>query len=277
MSLEGGDDGGELWRVDGESEENFNERIGIMEYAKAHGTWLIAPNGEPTNLTPQQWTFVRSRAFMKWFGHWNVRGTEAKVVEVSLRNDIRTTDDAKKYAAAHGIIGEMTNAETGGKGVITISGKSIGEMTNKNLWEKTERLAGRRRWHYAVIPHLREIIREAVFAETHPQIKKTNGKRDIKNGTNPNIDVEMLYGAVSFKGKVYRVQISCRRHVKTIEQAKAYAYNVEKIELVKEPLAGAAPNRSRLETSSISADILLHGVRNVNGELTISDYSTHVS
>ena len=256
MSLEGGDDGGELWRVDGESEENFNGRIGIMEYAKAHGTWLLAPNGKPTNLMPQQWTFVRSRAFMKWFGHWNVRGAEAKVVEVSLRNDIRTTDDAKKYAAAHGI---------------------IGEMTNKNLWEKTERLAGSRRLHYAVIPHLREIIREAVFAETHPQIKKTNGKRDIKNGTTPNIDVEMLYGAVFFKDKVYRVQITCRRHVKTIEQAKAYAYNVEKIELVKEPLAGAAPNRSRLETSSISADILLHGVRNVNGELTITDYSTHVS
>ena len=273
MSLEGGDDGGELWRVDGESEENYNERLGIMEYAKAHGTWLLAPNGEPSNLTPQQWTFVRSRAFMKWFGHWNVMGTEAKVVEVSLRNDIRTTDDAKKYAAAHGIIGEMTNAETGGKGVITISGKSIGEMTNKNLWEKTERLGGSRRLHYAVIPHLREIIREAVFAETHPQIKKVNGKRDIKNGTNPNIDVEMLYGAISFKGKVYRVQITCRRHVKAIEQAKAYAYNVEKIELVKEPLTGAAPNRSRLETSSISADILLHGVRNVNGNLTLDDFS----
>ena len=32
-----------------------------IEQAKANGTWLKAPNGQPTNLTPEQWETVRTR------------------------------------------------------------------------------------------------------------------------------------------------------------------------------------------------------------------------
>ncbi len=54
----------------GESEANFAERVSIMNRAKSNGTWLKAPNGKQSNLNPQQWTMVRTKAFKNWFGDW---------------------------------------------------------------------------------------------------------------------------------------------------------------------------------------------------------------
>lgn len=42
----------------------------ITETALASGTWLKAPNGEPSRLTPRQWAQVRTAAFRDWFGDW---------------------------------------------------------------------------------------------------------------------------------------------------------------------------------------------------------------
>ena len=42
----------------------------IKEQAIANGTFMLAPNGKPTNLTERQWLQVRTKAFKKWFGDW---------------------------------------------------------------------------------------------------------------------------------------------------------------------------------------------------------------
>lgn len=47
-----------------------NEEKSIIDKAKADGTYMLAPNGEPTNLTEKQWVQVRTKAFKKWFGDW---------------------------------------------------------------------------------------------------------------------------------------------------------------------------------------------------------------
>ena len=46
------------------------EERAITETALASGTWLKAPNGEPSRLTPRQWAQVRTAAFRDWFGDW---------------------------------------------------------------------------------------------------------------------------------------------------------------------------------------------------------------
>jgi GNAT superfamily N-acetyltransferase len=44
------------------------------------GSVLLAPNGKPSNLTPEQYKLVRSSAFKKWFGDWeNDRENSGKV------------------------------------------------------------------------------------------------------------------------------------------------------------------------------------------------------
>lgn len=59
------------------SEENR-----IIEEAKANGTYMKAPNGNPTNLTERQWAQVRTKAFKDWFGDWeNDPENASKVVD----------------------------------------------------------------------------------------------------------------------------------------------------------------------------------------------------
>lgn len=51
--------------------ENYTlEEQSIIDQAQATGTYLKAPNGEDTNLTPEQWVYVRTAAFKRWFGDW---------------------------------------------------------------------------------------------------------------------------------------------------------------------------------------------------------------
>lgn len=58
------------------------ERADIERVAKADGTWLKAPNGKDTNLSPEQWVTVRTKAFKAWFGDWeNDPENASKVVD----------------------------------------------------------------------------------------------------------------------------------------------------------------------------------------------------
>lgn len=41
-----------------------------MAAAKEAGTYMMAPNGEPTNLSEDQWVQVRTPEFKRWFGDW---------------------------------------------------------------------------------------------------------------------------------------------------------------------------------------------------------------
>lgn len=49
---------------------NSSELEDIKKKAIANGTFMKAPNGQPTNLTEQQWLQVRTKAFKRWFGDW---------------------------------------------------------------------------------------------------------------------------------------------------------------------------------------------------------------
>lgn len=46
----------------------------IAEKAKADGTYMQAPNGKPSNLSPKQWLQTRTEAFKEWFGDWEDGG-----------------------------------------------------------------------------------------------------------------------------------------------------------------------------------------------------------
>ena len=63
-------------------EEYTQEEQEIINKAKQEGTYLKAPNGKDTNLTPKQWAQVRTKAFKDWFGDWeNDPQNSSKVVD----------------------------------------------------------------------------------------------------------------------------------------------------------------------------------------------------
>lgn len=56
------------------------ERQSIISQSQADGTYLKAPNGADTNLTPSQWVIVRTRAFKEWFGDWESNPDDASKI-----------------------------------------------------------------------------------------------------------------------------------------------------------------------------------------------------
>ena len=68
---------------------------------------LLAPNGKPSNLTPEQYALVRTPAFKKWFGDWeNSPETSSKVVDSNgeplvvyhiTYNDFNVFDSSKGF------------------------------------------------------------------------------------------------------------------------------------------------------------------------------------
>lgn len=50
--------------------ETRGEMEKIKALARLNGTYLKAPNGADTKLTPEQWAMVRTKAFKDWFGDW---------------------------------------------------------------------------------------------------------------------------------------------------------------------------------------------------------------
>ena len=62
----------------------MTEKEQIIADAKANGTYLKAPNGKDTNLTPKQWVQVRTKAFKDWFGDWEYSPENAsKIVDAN--------------------------------------------------------------------------------------------------------------------------------------------------------------------------------------------------
>ena len=61
---------------------NERELEDIKKKAIADGTFMKAPNGNPTNLNERQWLQVRTKAFKEWFGDWeNDPENASKVVD----------------------------------------------------------------------------------------------------------------------------------------------------------------------------------------------------
>ena len=54
----------------------------VKQYASGGQVQLLAPNGKPSNLTPEQYKLVRTPEFKAWFGDWEKDSENAsKVVD----------------------------------------------------------------------------------------------------------------------------------------------------------------------------------------------------
>jgi 8-oxo-dGTP pyrophosphatase MutT (NUDIX family) len=64
---------------------------------------LLAPNGKPSNLTPDQYKLVREPAFISWFGNWEklalTKLNDSGIDEVSLK---RLEDGVSKFVDSNG-------------------------------------------------------------------------------------------------------------------------------------------------------------------------------
>ena len=66
------------------SNTTFDAENPDMRYAKGGSVKLLAPNGQPSNLSPEQYRLVRTPEFKAWFGDWeNDPENASKVVDAN--------------------------------------------------------------------------------------------------------------------------------------------------------------------------------------------------
>ena len=182
-----------------------------------------------------------------------------RVTVIELENaPFRGAKPAFQWATSHGVVGIMSDVDTGGKGEVSISKASVlkmvsGSATGKSVTPEI---------HYSALMRLRDIIRESFIGEIHGDYGKVNGKRCPANGTNPNVSIVRLFGCVSMGGIMYRAKTTLKRFVDPNEKTKAYSYEISNIEVLK-GVVGFVTRPS--DKTSMDVGILLNGVCDVNG------------
>ena len=119
------------------------EERAIIEHAKESGTYMKAPNGEPTRLTEKQWAQVRTKAFKSWFGDWEkaariekLRKSEPVVITgEEYKGKYELNRDSAKAWIKDNLRGEYTIADTGEK--IAIGRKGINKVTSHSMGNET--------------------------------------------------------------------------------------------------------------------------------------------
>ncbi len=147
------------------------EEQDIIDNAKANGTYLLAPNGRPTNLTPRQWVQVRTQAFKQWFGDWLKAARINKLrnstpINITFNNQYNLNRDSAKQWMKDNIRGEYTNKDTGE--TIQISRVGINEVTSHGTKDNA---------HLASITAIPQLIEDSIFIEEIPN-EKGNNKYD---------------------------------------------------------------------------------------------------
>ena len=144
-----------------------SEEAGIVARAKADGTYMKAPNGQPSKLTPRQWVQVRTKAFKEWFGDWAKRSRIEKLRK--SKPIVRKGDEYKgKYElnsrsaedyVIHSLRGEYPNNDTGDVIRITRASRKVAHHDAEN------------EVHLRSIAYIPEMIKNAVFIEESPNEK----------------------------------------------------------------------------------------------------------
>lgn len=107
--------------------EYQKELAAIKEKAIANGTFMLAPNGNPTNLNEQQWLQVRTKAFKEWFGDWEKVARSSKYRKsMDIPNSL--TSATFQGVSVSDVKFDPDMAPDGGTRIVFLGDKYIGEI-----------------------------------------------------------------------------------------------------------------------------------------------------
>ena len=109
------------------TDNSLSEMASIKQQAIANGTFMLAPNGKPTNLTESQWLQVRTKAFKDWFGDWE---RVARSSKYRRSQDIPNSITSATYqgVTVSDVKFDPDMAPDGGTRIIFLGNEYIGEI-----------------------------------------------------------------------------------------------------------------------------------------------------
>ena len=171
--------------------------------------------------------------------------------------------ECEAYMARTGQLGEMTDQQTNGKGIIGISKSSVNEIVQKALASNMKDVT------LSAMCKLRELIAAGRLVEIHPDYnaKTEQGNRDPRRGYNDRLIINRIYSAVRYNGKVYPAKLTIKQ---ILNEERQKAYNAEVLDIVVDDNTRIEPPRGQrgkgtnasapLGGSSISGSKLLENI-----------------
>lgn len=242
---------------------DYDQRMKISPFRNMGGTrfhigrkeQLLAPNGRPSNLTPEQYKQVRTPEFKKWFGDWELMQKKTTITPVDVTQTFPNFKEAEKWAKEN-IIGSYKNSDT--NETITISADSINKYTHASSVFKSSN----KNTHLATLRNLPDIVKNAILVEAHSD----------KNGSPQLEEVQRFYTAIEADNKIQRVKLTVKVYADKNYPNKAYNYEVIEIETLDDKAVDAEQSGS-YRASSVSMSNLLKGAKKNNGEVFDTEYS----
>ena len=140
------------------------EKDAVCKQYEGTEQWMKAPNGEPTNLTEDQWIAVRTPAFKAWFGDWE------QAARLMLPRHAENLEEAA--AAARSIAGKRLTNDLLGVDAF-LSNKNIGKMVSASATRKSVDA----RVHALAVANVDRLFSRAITEYTH---KDRDNDKNIK-------------------------------------------------------------------------------------------------
>ena len=125
-----------------------SEEAGIVARAKADGTYMKAPNGQPSKLTPRQWVQVRTKAFKEWFGDWE---KAARVEMIQGLSAIGINPHSLSKDELHDLYRTFKPVQKDGHSIAFYNGAFKKIYKEGGLFAK-------------IVPQLRDVFEQSLFA-----------------------------------------------------------------------------------------------------------------
>ena len=166
----------------------------IIAKAKANGTYMKAPNGKPTNLTPRQWVQVRTKAFKRWFGDWE---KALRIEKLRKSQSIEATGEeyVGKYELNNKSAANYINSELRGEYTNADTGDSI-KITRKGAFKVTRHDAENEA-HLKSIALIPSMLENAIFITEE---KNEKGNTDFDSYRYYVVGINM--GGISYTAKL---------------------------------------------------------------------------
>lgn len=169
------DDGIRFRASQTEFDEIAEEEAKIIAEAKENGTYLKAPNGKASKLSPEQWVQVRTSRFKEWFGDW-------ELANLYNRAKVAWNDKDSKGKVVMGLSERAKNRFNELLGAdakqLVITDDAIRHIKNRH--SKREELRGQRNMTVEDVVAIPYIINNFDYMELNPEKDDNKGNRAVE-------------------------------------------------------------------------------------------------
>ncbi|XHR29915.1 MAG: hypothetical protein ACFUZC_05040 [Chthoniobacteraceae bacterium] len=190
---------------------------------------LLAPNGKPSRLTPEEWAVARTPEFKAWFGDWEA------LAQAKMPRKASTLVEAKNEAKQ--LVNRPLPNETYGM-TATVSGNTVAKMGSESAAGKSYSVSA----HALAMANLDTLFLHARREEPAPD-----------RAGDPNIkSIQRFFAPMLWNGQVLKVKLTVKEFARPSEGNRIYSVEAMEIEKPARNRVPSISDKQRINTPQAS-------------------------